>query len=221
MNQEAENSPCFEALPAGHDIFVRVEELVQAYRRGDPFGLITVVVPSNYSSFYLRRRLAPGGYFNVELTRLDDLAEKIGGSQDDRTPLTRLQAAALVYSAAMSAPPGSRIGPIRSHPSLHAALRSTFRQLEALDQDPVPLLRRESELVREVAAVYRTYRQSRRELARTGGCCKGCGERVGKGGLSGGRTWQADRLARRGPAASVCPARQGARRYPAHRFLLG
>ena len=135
--------------------------MIQAHRRDDPFGLITVVVPSNYSSFYLRRRLAPGGYFNVELTRLDDLAEKIGGPQDGRSPLTRLQAAALVYSAAMSAPPGSRIGPIRSHPSLHNALRSTFRQLEALGHDPVPLLRQENELVREVAAVYRAYRHSR------------------------------------------------------------
>ena len=161
MNQEAGNSARVEVLPAGTGIFARVEELVQAHRRDDPFGLITVVVPSNYSSFYLRRRLAPGGYFNVELTRLDDLAEKIGGSQVDRPPLTRLQAAALVYSAAMSAPPGSRIGPIRSHPSLHTALRSTFRQLEALDQDPVPLLLQESELVREAGGVYETYRQSR------------------------------------------------------------
>ena len=161
MNQEAENSARVEVLRAGSDIFARVEELIQGHRRDDPFGPITVVVPSNYSSFYLRRRLAPGGYFNVDLTRLDDLAEKIGGSQDGRPPLTRLQAAALVYSAAITAPAGSRIGPIRSHPSLHAALRSTFRQLEAIDQDPVPLLRQESELVREVAAVYRTYRRSR------------------------------------------------------------
>ena len=161
MNQETENGARIEAVRPGADIFARVEELIQAHRRDDPFGLITVVVPSNYSSYYLRRRLAPGGYFNVELTRLDDLAEKIGGSHIGRPPLTRLQAAALVYSAAMSAPPGSRLGPIRTHPSLHAALRSTFRQLEALEQDPVPALQRESELVREVADVYRTYRGMR------------------------------------------------------------
>ena len=161
MNQETESPAHFEVIHAGADVFARVEELVRAHRRDDPFGLITVVVPSNYSAYYLRRRLAPEGYFNVELTRLDDLAEKIGGSHEDRSPLTRLQAAALVYSAAMSAPPGSRIGPIRSHPSLHTALRSTFRRLEALDRDAVPVLRREGELVREVAAVYRTYRQSR------------------------------------------------------------
>ena len=161
MNQEAEVPAHVEVIRAGSDIFARAEELVQAHRRDDPFGRITVVVPSNYSAYYLRRRLAPGGYFNVELTRLDDLAEKIGGPQDGRSPLTRLQAAALVYSAAMSAHAGSRIGPIRSHPSLHAALRSTFQQLESLEQDPLTSLQQESELVREVADVYRTYRQSR------------------------------------------------------------
>ena len=161
MKQETENGAHVEAVRPGADIIARVQELIQAHRRDDPFGLITVVVPSNYSSYYLRRRLARGGYFNVELTRLDDLAEKIGGSHIGRPPLTRLQAAALVYSSAMSAPPGSRLGPIRTHPSLHTALRSTFRQLEALEQDPVPALQRESELVREVADVYRTYRGMR------------------------------------------------------------
>ena len=161
MNQETDNQALIEAVRPGAGIFARVEETIRAHRRDDPFGLITVVVPSNYSSYYLRRRLAPCGYFNVELTRLDDLAEKIGGSHIGRPPLTRLQAAALVYSAALSAPPGSRLGPIRTHPSLHAALRSTFRQLEILEQDPVPLLQQESELVREVADVYRAYRESR------------------------------------------------------------
>ena len=161
MNHDTENGARIEAVRPGADIFARVEELIQAHRRDDPFGLITVVVPSNYSSYYLRRRLAPAGYFNVELTRLDDLAEKIGGSHIGRPPLTRLQAAALVYSAAMSVPPGSRLGPIRTHPSLHVALRSTFRQLEILEQDPVPLLQQETELVREVAEVYRAYRESR------------------------------------------------------------
>ena len=163
MNQETDNQARIEAVRPGAGIFARVEEMIRAHRRDDPFGLITVVVPSNYSSYYLRRRLALGGYFNVELTRLDDLAEKIGGSHIGRPPLTRLQAAALVYSAAMSAPPGSRLGPIRSHSSLHAALRATFRQLEALEQDPAPVLERESELVREVAGVYRTYRRSRHD----------------------------------------------------------
>lgn len=161
MNQQAEGPARVEVLRAGSDTFARVEELVQAYRREDPFGRITVVVPSYYSAYYLRRRLAPRGYFNVDLTRLDDLAEKIGGSHVERPPLTRLQASALVYSAAMSAPAESRIGPIRSHTSLHTALRSTFRQLEALGQDPVPLLPEGSKLVREVADIYLAYRRSR------------------------------------------------------------
>ncbi len=161
MTQNAVTNARVEAIRSGADIFARVEDLIRAHRNSDPFGLITVVVPSNYSSYYLRQRLAPGGYFNVRLTRLDDLAEKIGGSHIDRPPLTRLQAAALVYSAVTSAPPGSRLGPIRSLPSLHSALRATFRQLEALEKDPVPLLRQEGELMREVADVYRTYREMR------------------------------------------------------------
>ena len=161
MNQDTENAPRFETVRPGADIFARVKELIRDYRRDDPFGLVTVVVPSNYSSFYLRRRLAPSGYFNVELTRLDDLAEKIGSPRVGRPPLTRLQAAALVYSAAMATAPGSRLGPIRSHPSLHAALRRTFRELDSLERDPVPSLQRGGELDREVADVYRKYRESR------------------------------------------------------------
>ncbi len=161
MNQDTEDHTGVEAVGVGAAVFDRVQELIRAYRAGDPFGLITVVVPSNYSSYYLRRRLAPEGYFNVDLTRLDDLAEKIGGSRVGRPPLTRLQAAALVYSAAMSAPPRSRLGEIRSHPSLHSALRHTFRQLDTSGQDLTRVLRGEGELVREVTAVYQAYRESR------------------------------------------------------------
>ncbi len=161
MNQDTENHSGVEVVRAGAAVIDRVQELIRAHRTDDPFGLITVVVPSNYSSFYLRRRLAPEGYFNVDLTRLDDLAEKIGGSRVGRPPLTRLQAAALVYSAAMSAPHGSRLWPIRSHPSLHSALRHTFRQLDTSGNDPAPVLQGGGELVREVAGVYEAYRESR------------------------------------------------------------
>ena len=50
MNQEAEGAARVEVLRAGSDTFARVEELVQAHRQEDPFGRITVVVPSYYSA---------------------------------------------------------------------------------------------------------------------------------------------------------------------------
>ena len=159
MSEQGKAKAMIESVPLGSELFRRVEELIASHRAVDPLGPVTVVTPSQYSAYYLRRRLAESGYFNVNLMRLEDLAELLGGPHPDmdRPPLTRLQAAELVYESAKTADLDSALGRIRSHPALHDALRGSFRDLDAAAEHGLTVLDQAGTLLQQVAALYRTY----------------------------------------------------------------
>ncbi len=162
MAQQGATGATIEAVPLGDELFTRLVELIETHRASDPFGPVTVVTPSYYSSYYLRRRLGLSGYFNVNLTRLDDLASLICSQPMDGPPLKRIQAASLVHEAAMAAAPGGKFEAIRSHASLHAALRNTFRDIDAvggLTQESPPL---NGVVLQEVLDAYEKYRELRK-----------------------------------------------------------
>ncbi len=153
MSEQGKAKAMIESVPLGSELFRRVEELIASHRAVDPFGPVTVVTPYRYSAYYLRRRLAQSGYFNVHVTRLEDLAELLGA----RPTLTRLQAAALVYESARIADLDSALEPIRLHPALHAELRNTFRDLDAVGEHRLTVLDQAGTVLQQVAALYRTY----------------------------------------------------------------
>ncbi|MDP7486406.1 MAG: hypothetical protein QF476_10260, partial [Dehalococcoidia bacterium] len=49
-----------------------LRRLIDNARKCNRFERITIVTPSNQSSFYLRRSLAKEGLFNVDFKRLED-----------------------------------------------------------------------------------------------------------------------------------------------------
>jgi ATP-dependent helicase/nuclease subunit B len=118
--------------PLGERLIEALRDEIAAARSNDPLSPITVVVPSFYSAFYLRRRLATDGpLFNVQFTRLEDLSETLAGASNSRPPLSRLRAAEMVYIAA--ADPSVRLPGhldlVREHESFRSALHRTLDDL--------------------------------------------------------------------------------------------
>ncbi|MBI4307096.1 MAG: hypothetical protein HY678_12330, partial [Chloroflexi bacterium] len=124
--------PSIIAAPLGPGFIRALRGAIDDAKRRDPLGPVTVVTPSVYSAYYLRRAFAADGLFNVRFTRLEDLAEELADLSDLRPPMTRLVAAELVYSVATQL--GDRLAPDlqrhRSDPSFHEALHRTFSELE-------------------------------------------------------------------------------------------
>ena len=129
--------PHIEPTPLGPTLVETVRRLVGQAKAGDPLRRVTVVTPSFYSSFYLRRALAPGGLFNVDFARVDEIAEVLASDairERGSTALGRLQAAELVYAAAArSLGDETPLGRIRGHDATLKALHESFTQLSTLD----------------------------------------------------------------------------------------
>ncbi|MEX0762745.1 MAG: PD-(D/E)XK nuclease family protein [Dehalococcoidia bacterium] len=112
----------------------RLGELIASIRSTDPLGAITVVTPSFYASYFLRRSLASVGLFNVDFVRIEDVAERLGewrltSGASPRRPLKHLQASEFVYAAVQSASLTGGLQNVREHPALHRALHRTFEDL--------------------------------------------------------------------------------------------
>ena len=63
-----------------------LRRLINEVRDEHKFERITIVSPTYQASFYLRRALARGGLFNVDFTRIEDVAEYLA-ADDFRQPL--------------------------------------------------------------------------------------------------------------------------------------
>jgi len=65
-------------VPLGERLIEALRDEIAAARSNDPLSPITVVVPSFYSAFFMRRRLASdGSLFNVQFLRVEDLADAL------------------------------------------------------------------------------------------------------------------------------------------------
>jgi hypothetical protein len=119
-------------VPLGERLIEALRDEIAAARSDDPLSPITVVVPSFYSAFYLRRRLATDGpLFNVQFTRLEDLSEALAGASNSRPQLSSLRAAEMVYIAATdpSVRLPDRLDLVREHESFRSALHRTLNDL--------------------------------------------------------------------------------------------
>ncbi len=137
-----------------HDVLRR---LINEVRDEHKFDRITIVSPTYQASFYLRRALATGGLFNVDFTRLEDVAEYLAGD-DFRQPLLHdLQASEFVFEAARDVSLGTKLGGELVSPQLQTALHSTFRELELLDQHQLDALASKDDIQRELVARFEKY----------------------------------------------------------------
>jgi RecB family exonuclease len=103
---------------------------------------VTVITPSYFSSFFLRRAFAAHGLINVELMRIEDFAERLAERAllDHGTrSLTRLRAAELVHAAAAATGSRDPMAGIAGQPSFHTALHRSLSELEAERRKGKPL----------------------------------------------------------------------------------
>ena len=138
-------------------VHVVVRRLINEIRDKRKLDRITIVCPTYQASFYLRRALAKEGLFNVDFTRLEDVAEYLVAN-DFRQPLLHdLQASEFVFEAARDPALGTKLGGELVSPQLQTALHSTFRQLELLDRHQLDVLAAKHDIQGELVARFEKY----------------------------------------------------------------
>jgi ATP-dependent helicase/nuclease subunit B len=144
---------------AGHNERIDhvLRRLIDGIRTERGLDRITVVTPTNQTSFYIRRALAKDGLFNVDFKRLEDVAEQLAGRDFTKPLLHDLQASEFVYEAARDESLGSKLGGKDVSPQLQTALHSTFRELETLDNDQRSRIAQQSDVQRELIARFNKY----------------------------------------------------------------
>ena len=136
----------------------RLERLLNEFQAEDPFAPVTVVVPTTYAGLYLRRDIGRRGLVNVRFLPLARLAELLGApslAAADRLPLKPPIEFAAVRRAASEA--AGELEPFRAHPSFHASLRTTFRDLRRAAPDAITALERSRGMSGEIARLYARY----------------------------------------------------------------
>lgn len=152
----------------GEPFVEAVREAIDEVRQATPLGPVTVVTPSLYSAFFLRRRLAPGGLFNVAFERIEDIAERLARPRESRRPLSRLRGSELVYLCATDASIAlpARLERIRDHPSFVSALHSTLNDLRVAPQGAMDRLASgEDEVSRAIGSLAKAYRDRSQRFA--------------------------------------------------------
>ena len=136
----------------------RLERLLRDHQSDDPFAPVTVVVPTTYAGLYLRRDIGRRGLVNVRFMPLARVAELLGASSlaaNGQRPLKPPIEFAAVRRAAGEA--AGELEPFRAHPSFHASLRSTFRDLRRAAPDAITALERRRGMSGEIARLYARY----------------------------------------------------------------
>ena len=136
----------------------RLERLLREHQAEDPFAPVTVVVPTTYAGLYLRRDIGRRGLVNVRFLPLARVAELLGApslAAADRLPLKPPIEFAAVRRAANEA--AGELEPFRAHPSFHASLRTTFRDLRRAAPDAITALERSRGMSGEIARLYARY----------------------------------------------------------------
>ena len=137
----------------------RLERLLSEYQAEDRFAPVTVVVPTTYAGLYLRRDIGKRGLVNVRFMPLARLAELIGApslAASGRRPLKPPIEFAAVRRVANDA--AGQLEPFRAHPSFHASLRTTFRDLRSAAPDALTALEQQPGIPGEIARLYSRFR---------------------------------------------------------------
>ena len=136
----------------------RLERLLREHQAEDRFAPVTVVVPTTYAGLYLRRDIGRRGLVNVRFMPLARVAELLGApslAANGQRPLKPPIEFAAVRRAAGEA--AGELEPFRAHPSFHASLRSTFRDLRRAAPDAITALERRRGMSGEIARLYARY----------------------------------------------------------------
>ena len=145
------------------DLTATLARIVDSAKNGDPLAPVTVIGPTTYANLTIRRELARSGSANVRFMVLPRLAELLGSpalSDRGRRPLTSIIESATVRAVAGRA--NGVLSGLRSHPSTIRSIRSTFRQMRHATEEALDRLSSQDDLRREVAGLYRDFREQTR-----------------------------------------------------------
>ena len=133
--------------------------LVREAKSGDVLAPVTVVGPTRYANLSLRHELGRAGFVNVRFIVLPMLSELLGGAalaRSGRKPLTAVMES-VSSRAALSQATGP-LAPVREHPSTHASVRSSFRELRTVGDGVLAALESQGGVRGEVVRLYRAFR---------------------------------------------------------------
>jgi RecB family exonuclease len=141
----------------------RLQCLVAEAKAADPLAPVTVIPPSHYAGISLRHVLAgDAGLLNVRFMVAARLAEYLGApvmADQGRRPMSGPVELAAVRAVAGDATDLVVLGPVARHPSLHRALRSTFRDLASLGNSELEQLDALEPLQEDTARLFRRFRE--------------------------------------------------------------
>ena len=148
--------------PAGE----RLQRLVAEAKAADPLAPVTVIPPSHYAGISLRHVLAgDAGLLNVRFMVAARLAEYLGApvmADQGRRPMSGPVELAAVRAVSGDAADLAVLGPVARHPSLHRALRSTFRDLAPLGNSDLEQLAALEPLQEDTVRLFRRFREKTR-----------------------------------------------------------
>jgi RecB family exonuclease len=135
--------------------------LVRQAKGGDVLAPVTVVGPTRYANLSLRHELGRVGFVNVRFIVLPMLSELLGGAAlagAGRKPLTAVMES-VSLRAALSQATGP-LAPVRDHPSTHASVKASFRELHKAGSDVLAALAGQGGVRGEVVRLYQAFREN-------------------------------------------------------------
>ena len=154
------DAPRLLLYPQSGGLTAPLVRLVDSIKDGDSLSPVTVIGPSVYANLTIRRELGRTGSANVRFMVLPRLSELLGSpalAARGRRPLT-----SIIESATVRAVVGRSTGVLsglRSHPSTIWSIQSTFRQIRHSTKEALDRLSSQDDLRREVAGLYRDFRE--------------------------------------------------------------
>jgi len=165
---------------------LKLMAVVSEAKSNDPFGPVTVVVPTPYAGLSLRRYLSGGtGLVNVRFMVLPRLAEYLGSpamAKQGKAPLSGLLQMAAIRLVSIRMNGHGPLGGIAEHTKLHECLRRTFADMARLSETGLKQLAGTDALRGQLVEWYMGYREvlhdyyDREELARAASVAVESGE---------------------------------------------
>ncbi len=133
--------------------------LVQEAKSADVLAPATVVGPTSYANLSLRHELGRAGFVNVRFIVMPMLSEMLGGAalaRQGRKPLTAVMESVSLRAVLPRAT--GPLAPVHEHPSTHASVRASFRELRTANEDMLAGLERQGGVRGEVVRLFRAFR---------------------------------------------------------------
>ena len=136
----------------------RLESLISERQSRGSLSPVTVIVPGRYAALFLRRNIGQRGLANVRFMEMPQLTELLGAQAvaarglRPLRPMVEYEAVRIAASKASGA-----LAQFREHPSFHARLQTTFRDLRRAGPVARDALARSGGLSSQIVELYEAF----------------------------------------------------------------